>query len=180
MIDMTRFKPYALGTVSVKEKHVTDNQTVAVSDAEDTNEDGVLFDDSRDWFLQEIVRLGSLGLKMGITVTTGGTVISGTLISGREYFEKMSAFVGAGGRSSDATGKEVVEIVAKDWLALTAVYDRPEDAPDDWRPQPAAYLHLDGAKIYTPGKPGMPNGGSIWRIRLNEISGFSLGLYQES
>ena len=38
------------------------------------------------------------------------------------------------------------------------------------------YIHLADARVFHPGQPGMPGNGMLWRGRLKDISGWSLGL----
>jgi len=37
------------------------------------------------------------------------------------------------------------------------------------------YIHLKDARVFTPGRKGMPGVGMLWRGRLDAVSGWSLG-----
>ena len=133
--------------------------------------------DNKDWFLQDIIRLVDLGLSMGITLTVGGTVISGQLISGKVYFEKIATLVRGG---STNLGGDTLSAIGDSFERYTAIYDKPDDADENWRSSLATYIHLERARHYIPGQHGMPGDGTLWRGRLAEVSGFSLGEYNYS
>ena len=53
------------------------------------------------------------------------------------------------------------------------IYDTP---PEESEPKNPQYIHLLRARTFGPGGIPIPNGpGVLWRGRLTDVSGFSLG-----
>jgi hypothetical protein len=134
-----------------------------------------LVEDARafDWFLRSTISdLTPLGVELGITVMVRGMVVSGTLISGAKYFEEMgNSFQSIGGEH-----QEVTNAIGESWKAWKVLYDKPEDAPDDWKPEQTSYIHLRDARIFAPGQSSLPsNQGVLWRGKLSSVDGFSMG-----
>ncbi|WP_205478567.1 gas vesicle accessory protein GvpU [Sphingomonas arenae] len=128
---------------------------------------------SEDWFLQTLVEYANAGLELGLTLMVGGTTVSGILINGKKYFEKLSAVV----REVDGGNNEVMQTIADSFSDLGRIYDRPDDAAEDWILPPASFIHLKSAYVFTPGGGSLPNGeGVLWRGRINSVDGFTLGL----
>lgn len=126
----------------------------------------------RDWFLQTLVNMAntskSTGL-LGITLVTHGFLVSGQLVSGREYFKGFAEDF-ASGITDTEDAKSIRETFTK---MGDHVYDKLDN---DENPPPPAYIHLNDAKFFHPnGQPIPANTGVRWRGRLSEISGFSLG-----
>lgn len=139
-----------------------------------------LVEDARafDWFLRNTIStLTPLGVELGITVMVGGMVVSGTLISGAKYFEEMgNSIQGKGGEQED-----VVNAIAESWKAWKVIYDKPEDAPDDWKPEQTSFIHLRDARVFAPGQPSLPsNQGVLWRGKLSSIDGFTMAQISDS
>src|SRR5690242_11263003 len=54
-----------------------------------------------DWFLAELVRRANEGgLSIGVTLCVGGTLVSGSLIGGRAYFESIAERAAVGARDA--------------------------------------------------------------------------------
>ncbi|MGJ8587674.1 MAG: gas vesicle accessory protein GvpU [Yoonia sp.] len=132
---------------------------------------------SQDWFLEDIINVFvSKGLGMGVTLTVGGVIVSGLLISGKKYFQQLSENIQTG---SDASG-EIGEIIGGHWKGYTAIYEKPDNAPDDWEPRPVGYVHLANAQIHAPGQSPIPtNQGVLWRGKLSSVDSFFIGQMQQ-
>lgn len=94
----------------------------------------------------------------GITLQIGGLLVTGNIISARQYFLEHPL-----------TDKilEVKEVLDKtDPLA---------EQPDKDGPH---FVHLSGARYFIPGQPPIPTQGEgvYWRGRLSEVAGFSFGI----
>lgn len=128
---------------------------------------------SKDWFLQSTIEtIIAHGVEIGITLTVGGAIVSGMLISGKKYFEELGDTLAA---ASEAEG-DMQSVIGNAWKQYTAIYDQPDDAPEDWQPPAASFIHLRNAKFYAPGQPPIPsNRGVLWRGKLASIDGFSIG-----
>ncbi len=120
----------------------------------------------KDWFLHSLVVISNLGLSVGITLNVGGAVISGTMISGKTYFEKLSKLIGSG------TGDDRLRTVLSEAIAQNvAVYD---DKEEDSEPA-VSYIHLEDARCYYPNGNLPTNEGVLWRGKLTSIDGFFMG-----
>ncbi|MFK3641233.1 MULTISPECIES: gas vesicle protein [Pseudomonas] len=101
-----------------------------------------------------------------ITLTVGGNLISGILISGNAFM--------------DLWADEFAAVFTKE----NGVADQVRDLYLNWRvdpdellrdPQPPQFIHLKAAEIYsTNGRPILA-GGSLWRGKLSGVDGFNLG-----
>ena len=131
-----------------------------------------------DWFLQAIIETYvTSGVEMGLTLTIGGSVVSGLLISGKTYFRELKDFLM---ESSQQEG-DIFETLANDFGALGPhIYDKPSDATDEWKPDPISFIHLKAARFHAPGQRGMPlKNGFLWRGRLEAVDAFSLGSFAD-
>lgn len=102
-----------------------------------------------------------------------GIIISGTLISGKKYFEKASETVKEASREPN----DMASVLGEAWRHYTALYEPPEEAPEDWQPIPASYIQLMNAQFFTPGQSPIPENGTLWRGKLSSVDGFSLGCF---
>lgn len=124
-------------------------------------------DDKADWFLQSFVTMfNENNGSMGLTLVTHGFLVSGQLIGGKEYFEgfgdDLASAIPNGGDKIKQTYKEMGE----------KVYNREKEGNS----HAPTFIHLKNAKFFHPnGQPIPTNRGVLWRGRISEISGFSLG-----
>lgn len=116
-----------------------------------------------DWFLAKLVNTVNKNTDIGISITLNvrGQIVTGFLIGGATYFEEFST------QFADAYGTEEVRESIAEYKDLYTNSD--EDSP------PPQYIHLRDAQTLE-GKNLLPQGGgTLWRGRLSEVSGFSLG-----
>lgn len=119
-----------------------------------------------DWFLVELVRRANRGdFSIGLTLCVGGVVVSGTLVSGREYFEGFAEAVAAAARDP-AVAERAREFFRRPAALYAAEPEGPDAAGEDG---PPAYIHLKDAR-FSPEGPGVH-----WRGRLAAVDGFALG-----
>jgi hypothetical protein len=119
----------------------------------------------KDWFLQNIVEMvNSTNItSIGFTVLTHGFLVSGDLIGGKEYFREFGTEMSM----ISTTPQDTIEAFSK---IGDNVYS------DENRDGDPSYVHFKDAKFFHPnGKPIPDNRGVLWRGRISEISGFSLG-----
>ncbi|RFF46222.1 gas vesicle protein [Xanthomonas campestris] len=135
-----------------------------VQQAQDDEEDVMQgIGEDADYLLQDLVLLANEGLLIGITVTIGGTTITGNLIGGKSWFEEFTA-------QFDVVPDDRFRASLKERFGAYADIYKDEGK----RTRAPFYIHLQGAKVVE--KNGMlPNQGMLWRGRLSEISGFALG-----
>jgi len=134
------------------------------------------FSDGTDWLLRAIIKnYSQSGYEIGVTLTVGGSVISGLLISGRSYFAELAKMLVSNSVSED----DIFAELADDLGGLGAeIYDKPTDAPDDWQQSPITFIHLKGARFHAPGHAGIPlKDGFLWRGKLASIDAFSIGSF---
>ncbi len=131
----------------------------------------------KDWLLQTFVNTINLdetnSQSIGVTILTHGFLVSGVVISGREYFDLISDEITSSKRMQ---GKdEEIQEVKKHFNEMGIVtYERSKDTDP-------TFIHLKEARYFHPSRNPIPaNNGLLWRGRISEISGFSLGILNPS
>lgn len=119
-----------------------------------------------DFYLQSLVNMANEhGSEFGITLVIGGTVITGTLIGGSAYFHTFADTVAAAWPGDE----QAKEGIRESLVQPATLYG--QGKPDEAGP---SFVHLKNATIRTP-SGHLPDGGMLWRGRLTEVSGFTLG-----
>lgn len=145
---------------------------------------------SRDWFLQQLVRLtneSSVSTGFPVTLCVKGLIVSGVLASGREYFAELAETVAATVANVDeATRKDLHEYFA----AFGELYPRHGDNADEGggsEPENVLktlpeFIHLRDVRIFDGTRSMRPatQNGIWWRGRIAEIDGFVLGTLDRS
>lgn len=125
-----------------------------------------------DWLLQELVFLvNKFDLRIGVTLTVGGNLLSGEMIGGAHYFKTM--------KENFAQSKGASEI----GKSISVAMERYEGNFREYMAQdettPPAFIHLLEAKLHGPNTvPGSSTIQSLWRGRLSEVSGFTIGVLE--
>jgi hypothetical protein len=138
---------------------------------------------TRDWFLQQLVRLANdSGDTSGLAVTlcVKGIVVCGFLVSGRAYFREFARGIATALTHADESTRRSLREYCD---AFGELY-----APPDEEPEPAAganevmrtlpeFIHLRAARVFggTMVSPPTSQEGVWWRGRIAEIDGFMLG-----
>lgn len=132
-------------------------------------------DVDRDWLLQHLVTHANIAkdFHQPITLWVGGGIISGLLVSGEEYFDAytqqfVSRFTPEAAEGTRAVLRE-----------LGSRYYEKDDSPDASN---TIFIHLINAQFWTP-SGSIPSGkgiGVVWRGRLSQVTGFSLGQIEKS
>jgi hypothetical protein len=121
-----------------------------------------------DWYLQQMVKMANeQGVEMGVTLVVGGSVITGTMVSGATYFETFAEQFASGWTDEESKGT-----IQKALAQPAQLYAHGKNND----PLGASFIHLRDARIITPSE-AMPTQGMLWRGRLTEVSGFSLGTW---
>lgn len=126
-----------------------------------------------DWFLASLISVvNQSGSKLGVTLTIGGSVVSGNLCSGKAYFDAVGVTLGKAW--GDNPGENSVQ---ESIASYGGIYSPPSDGSDKKAPPPT-FIHLENAQVWAPGiaTPIPSNGGVWWRGRLSEVAGWSLGV----
>lgn len=96
-----------------------------------------------------------------ITLNVNGAVISGRMVSAKEYFEALSESIQDGG--------EVAKKLSEQLATAGEEFEKRDNAE-------AHFIHLKNTKIYNGDTDPTPSKGKvIWRGKLSEIDGFFLG-----
>lgn len=90
-----------------------------------------------------------------IILTVGGILISGTVISQKQYLQLLG-------------GGVILEIIeaAKSRGELSETDEFPDDESND-------FIHLANAKFFVSGQSSLFNNGALWRGRIDAIDGFT-------
>ena len=123
---------------------------------------------NEDWFLAELVSwANTFGFQAGVTLHVGGTIVSGTMISGAAYFALFRENISVALSGSPA---EIETPIDEMLSTYGSIYDKPEVTT-----HPGHYIHLRDAYFFDPAGNALPRGGALWRGKLSAIDGFSLG-----
>lgn len=130
-----------------------------------------------DWLLRDFVEMANDNPAkeiMDITLLTHGVLVTGLLVSGREYFRGIGeALAKATGNPDSKTAQDIKE----HYIQLgNKTYDNIDKAEN---PYPVNFIHLKNARFFHPNGTALPGSEGVWwRGRLFEVSGFFLGSLQ--
>jgi hypothetical protein len=135
--------------------------------------------EGQDWFLVwHIWEAETQGISKPVTIWLNGTVISGYIVSGKQYFEELGqSYVDAASGDSDAANLQ--RSLGQSYARFSELYDpeRPVDLAD-FKP---SYLHLSGARTFVGANFTIPStSGALMRVRLASVDGFIMGEVQLS
>jgi hypothetical protein len=123
---------------------------------------------NEDWFLAELVSwANTFGFQAGVTLHVGGTIVSGTMISGAAFFALFRENISVALSASRADVKTPIDEMLSTY---GSIYDKPEVTA-----HPRHYIHLRDAYFFDPAGNALPRGGALWRGKLSAVDGFSLG-----
>lgn len=123
---------------------------------------------SKDAFLESMVLQANVyGESFGITLFVHGSIITGTLIGGREYFQELSKFLTPIDNQTDENPLQYM-------IDLYPVLPRDADITDLMDTIDVSYIHMKNARVLS--GVGMQIGdGQYWRGRLGSVDGFIFG-----
>ncbi|KPL58204.1 gas vesicle accessory protein GvpU [Rossellomorea vietnamensis] len=103
---------------------------------------------------------------LDITLNVKGAVITGTLVSAKEYFDSLS--------ETFEDGSEVAQKLSEE-LAKAG------ESVEEGQSAEAHFIHLKNTKVYCGDSKPTPSKGKImWRGKISEVDGFFLGKIAES
>ena len=114
--------------------------------------------------------------KVPITLCVGGTLISGLMVSEREYFEEISSLFQSDD-DTDTVQNAIRRIPARTDEAVMRMMDEdeePNDAADVRERLLTEYVHLQDTRVETQSGSGEIV-GALWRGKTEAIEGFWLG-----
>nr|WP_144543905.1 gas vesicle accessory protein GvpU [Cytobacillus oceanisediminis] len=98
---------------------------------------------------------------LDITLNVNGAVITGTLVSAKDYFNALSETIEGGS-----------EVAQK----LSEQLEKAGDAAQSNDDSEAHFIHMKETKVYCgDSKPTPSKGDILWRGKLSEVDGFFLG-----
>jgi hypothetical protein len=102
---------------------------------------------------------------LDITLNVCGAVITGTLVSAKEYFDSLS--------ETFEDGSDVAQKLSEE-LAKAG------ESVDENQSGEAHFIHLKNTKVYCGDSKPTPSKGKImWRGKISEVDGFFLGKIAE-
>lgn len=104
------------------------------------------------------------GVSVGVTLFSNGAVITGTIISGKEYYERLVKSLGPYVEGSK------LAIVADYLKGAKKEYEALSKASDDYN-----YLHLEKISIISLGDKVSRVNNALLRINIGEVEGYILG-----
>ncbi len=124
---------------------------------------GMMKDNILEFFVQAA---NKRNFSLDLTLNVKGAVITGTMVSAKEYFNTLSEIL--------EDGNEIAQAVSEQ---LGKAGEGAEANPDS----EAYYIHMKNAKVYCgDSKPTPSKGEILWRGKLTEVDGFFLGKIFES
>ena len=133
-----------------------------------------------------------------VTLTLGGSVVSGTIIPDWQWFDEVEHAARAGftvhtgGSIDDEHGgwarlfRGVSESLVRDREEHRTVQNVVGGLSERYRrllaqaDRTSYYIHLSGARVLAPGGGPLPPDGVHWRGRLSAVSGWSFGHLDEA
>lgn len=106
-----------------------------------------------------IYLVNNLEITIGITVSLNGMVLSGTLISAKEYFAKFGKDFVSGFGVTDKSQSSDLE---------NTFIDMGAKVQDDT----SGFFHMENVRLFVGSHPVK---GSLWRGRISSVNGFVLG-----
>lgn len=148
-----------------EELHLNEGDALESSDTAQIS--NLLMNEEKDWFLSEMVELANAGIEAPVTLTIGGSVLSGKLISGEQYFRNYGSTFTSTIKDLDLR-KNLTEKFES--YAVEYANDTAEKSE-----RPLRFIHLKDAKWHHLSGT-MPNGdGVLWRGKISCVDGFFLG-----
>lgn len=142
--------------------HIDDGDFVPFSDEYKATRQALTPD---GWLSVMVDQCENTGIEMGVTLTVGGAIISGVLIGRTKWTEELAEF-GEGNFFAKAI-RDANEELTK------------PGGEDDDEPAFESFIHLREARFWSPRGP-ITKQGSLWRGRLSEVQGWSLGVLTTS
>ncbi|MEU5945122.1 hypothetical protein ABZ793_06115 [Micromonospora sp. NPDC047465] len=110
------------------------------------------------------------GLELGVTLSVSGGLVTGTLVGRDRWFQELGDFIEQAADRPDARS------LADELGELMSEVGKPADGEDGFvSTLQYVFIHLINAR-YVQGSQLMPNQGTmLWRGRISEVAGFSVG-----
>lgn len=121
-----------------------------------------------DWFLQWLINFVSrTNISMDVSLTVGGSIVSGVLISHEQYFEATSEQLSEAFKRTSEDAAETMKKLILSFLPEPRTPDEPQTTPQ--------YIHLADARIYSGSSGAITSNGKHWRGKVSAVEGFTFG-----
>lgn len=123
--------------------------------------------EEKDGFLQNVTCIVNEGYmaNVGIALQIGGLLVSGKLISGDAYFDKLAEKMAAAAGDDEKSAA----ILRKYYSAFGDTYRRKRE-DKTLSPETTSYIHLEDC-IFS-GSTQLANLSELWRGRISAVDGF--------
>lgn len=129
----------------------------------------------RDYLLKLFAHLANFyGVSFSVTLSVGGLLISGSIISVEEY---MGSLVGSIRQGTSDWPPDAKNFLEGDFLEPILQVSGKFKEDEIEALKNTSYIHLKGARVFhAAGKP-IPSSddGFLWRGRISSVDGFSMG-----
>lgn len=121
---------------------------------------------AKDNILESFVKAANNhSFELDISLIVNGTIVTGTIIAAKDYFEQLS--------ESLENGNDVAQELSEKFKAAGESADNNNDGE-------AHFIHMKKTKIYCgDSKPTPSKGDILWRGKLSEVDSFFLGKISE-
>ncbi|WP_136604651.1 gas vesicle accessory protein GvpU [Paenibacillus dokdonensis] len=113
----------------------------------------------KDFTLGNLSRMANAGLIIGITLTVGGNIVSGNMISGKEYMESIADTL----ENINEQGDTLATLYRS---YSSNIYDGSDES------ERVEFVHLKDAIIF---QGTVRHQVGLWRGRINAVDGYSFG-----
>jgi len=127
-----------------------------------------------DWSLVDLMGFANLGVSIGVTLTVGGLVVSGQLMSAKAYLQETASMMASANMHGD---NEILETFETAWKSF-ADMEEASIGDDDALGMNAEFIHLSNARLGGP-SGWFPNPGTLWRGRVDRVDSWILGTISE-
>src|SRR5262245_44066647 len=133
----------------------------------------------RDWNLLNLIDLANrLEAGFPVTIVCGGAVITGDLVSVREYFRLFGELLSG---PFEPHNQEAADAIRKQFEGvgdeIRAEIEEEESGARE--PTLPSFIHLRNAQ-FVAGNAMLPTNGMLWRGKLSHVSGFALDRFTVS
>ncbi|CCV07981.1 hypothetical protein MESS2_660020 [Mesorhizobium metallidurans STM 2683] len=126
-----------------------------------------------DAYLDALVTFAEGNLEIGMTLFIRGTVIAGTMISGRKYFEELSRQMRNASIHGSSDPADLQDVLGRAMMDFANMYPKAGEEPAPGSP-PRSFLHLRNARIFQAANHLRSN-GQLMRLRLDAVDGYFMG-----
>ncbi|MCJ2121358.1 hypothetical protein [Methylobacterium sp. J-077] len=122
----------------------------------------------------EYIRLAEAGIEQGITLSVGGSLVTGTLVSGQKFFDLLGKEI-LDAKSKSIGDTQIYENLKSNYDYFGKMLSEVKDNPDD--PVPLRnYVHLMSARMLFGNHSVPTSGGMLWRGKVQAVDAFFCGL----